>query len=75
MVLLKIFTSQIWRLFEGSFKFNIVISCMKVTKMMSFDFDHKYNAYSRASPIQVTVIVCLKLPDSPWQENLSSTSG
>ena len=74
MVLLKIFTPQIWHLFEDSFKCNIVISCIKVTKLMSFDFDHKYNAYSRVSPTQVTVMVCLKSLDSPWQENLSNTS-
>ena len=42
----------------------IVISSIKVTKLMSFNFDHKCDAYSRASPIQVhlTVMISPGLP-------------
>ena len=43
--------------FEGGFKCDIVISCIKVTKLLCFDFDHKCEAYLKASPIQITVMI------------------
>ena len=39
-MLIQFLTLQMWHLFEGSFKYDIVILRIKPTKLKSFDFDY-----------------------------------
>ena len=39
-MLIQFLTLQMWHLFEGSFKYDIVILRIKPTKLTSFDFDY-----------------------------------